>query len=51
MTDTVYKIKKSNVKSKAMDIQNKHLANHILILHLFSFTAMENTAVMVPSKK
>ena len=36
---------------KAMDIQNESLAYNILILHLFSFTAMENTAVMVPSKK
>ena len=29
----------------------KIFAYPILILHLFSFTAMENTAVMVPSKK
>ena len=36
---------------KAMDIQNENLAYDILILHLLSFTAMENTAVMVPSKK
>ena len=44
------KLKHLTLKSKAMDIQNENLAYHILILHLFSSTTIENTAVMVPSK-